>query len=438
MTLISGQHGWDRRAQQRLAALIIVICWAQAVLPRIIQSLTAPKVRAAVGEISAGYTRPAQLSKDVLTLVVLAVCVAVLVGALRYRRSARVGPLAIALAPWLYLMVRDAYVGSGFLIAELLYPAIVLAIWSLHPPFDSLRTLGVLIGVTAIGCMLMGVLWPDAAIFRSSIGEFISEDKQILPWGMLEGYLTQPNNLGQTLAVGLPAVFLVRPRLLRVALIGATGFALLWTASRSSLYAIGIAAVVAVVLVMSRPVRAQVAVLCVAAAACVVAMLPMVTRDPSAFTDRGYIWNISLEAWHASPWVGNGGNWYEQIASTAANVGSTVFHGHNQFVQLLVTGGLVLVCLVVWQYALVARRAARVAGRTGILFTTYLAVLFGTCMLEVSLAYVDNFSMLFVVAVPTAVIMFGEPTAISPTVAPFVGPAEVEPASVVSGGAGDG
>jgi O-antigen ligase len=196
--------------------------------------------------------------------------------------------------------------------------------------------------------------------------------------------------------------------------------------------------VVAVAVVMSRRARAQVAALCVAAVACVVAILPMVTRDPSAFTDRGYIWNISLEAWHASPWVGHGANWYEQIASTAANVGSTVFHGHNQFVQLLVTGGLVLVCLVVWQYVLVARRAARISGRTGVLATTYLAALLGTCMLEVSLAYVDNFSMLFVAAVPTAVLMFSEPTAISTTVASPLGRAAAEPALVVSGGAGDG
>jgi O-antigen ligase len=401
-------HPWHRRARQSAMTILVIACWAQAVVPRMLQSLTAPKVRAAAGEATAGYTHPAQLSKDALTLAVLGVCAVVVIGGLRSRRSGAVGVLAVALAPWLYLMVRGAYSHAGLLLAVLLYPAVVLAVWTLRPRIRELGTLGILVGLTAISCMLMAVVWPDAALFRSSFGDFIAEDKQILPWGMLEGYLTQPNNLGQTLAVGLPLIFLVRPRMLRAVLVGCTGIALVWTASRSSLYSVAIAAAVAAVVALARRSRPPAALLSLAAVAVTVVVLPLTTSDPSAFTNRGYIWGVSIDAWQSSPWVGNGANWYGVIASTAANLGSTVFHGHNQAVQIAVTGGVLLLLLVVWQYVLAARRAARMPGGAGLFATTYLAALLGTCILEVSLAYVDNFSLLFVVALPTAVILFQE------------------------------
>jgi hypothetical protein len=76
--------------------------------------------------------------------------------------------------------------------------------------------------------------------------------------------------------------------------------------------------------------------LIVLAAAALVCVLPFTTHDPTAYTNRGYIWQQSLLAWSGDKVLGLGSAWYAIIGSSSAALGTTVFHGHNQLVQLLV------------------------------------------------------------------------------------------------------
>ena len=135
-------------------------------------------------------------------------------------------------------------------------------------------------------------------------------------------------------------------------------------------------------------------------------IVPLVTTDPAAFTNRGYIWQASHAAWAQHPFVGNGSDWFSIVGSSSASLGPTVFHAHNQFLQLLVTGGVVLALLVGLLVATAVGAAGRLAARGHLVGAGYLAAFAGTCLLEVSLVIVDN-SLVFPVAVlPLLFILF--------------------------------
>ena len=149
------------------------------------------------------------------------------------------------------------------------------------------------------------------------------------------------------------------------------------------------------------------------AAGCI---LPLITHNPAAFTNRGYIWQASHAAWAQDPLFGNGSNWFSVIGSSSASLGPTWFHAHNQFLQLLVTGGVVLAVLAGVLIVTAMTGAARLAARGHLVGVSWLAALAGTCVFEVSLVIVDN-SLLFPVAVlPLLFILFtadlDEPTGV--------------------------
>ncbi len=401
--------------RRRVGILLGVVGWLWVVVPRIVQSLTAPKLRTEAGIQGPAYTNLTTQVQAFLTLAVIGVCVLAIVEVFRLAPRGGVGRLGVLLLPWVYLVFRDMYVQDRPTTSIYLYPLIAIAMWVLRPPLSSLRWLGYLTGFSALISIAMAVFKPTSAIFYSVVGEQISEDKQILPWGLLEGFFTQPNNLGQLLVIGLPTIFLIRRGLLRTLLAVCTVFALIWTASRSSMYTAIIVLVMALAVRITRRERRNIVGLIglfgIAAAVC---LLPLITTDPEAYTTRGFIWQVSLHAWQQGQFFGLGANWYDQVAATSANLGYTVFHGHNQFVQLLVTGGVVLVVIVVWEFALVSKVAAALARTGESIGVIYLSALFGTCLLEVSLDFVDNGAFLSSVVIPVAVLMFSKPEATPP------------------------
>jgi hypothetical protein len=138
----------------------------------------------------------------------------------------------------------------------------------------------------------------------------------------------------------------------------------------------------------------------------IVGILPFITSSLGAYSGRGMIWIASLPAWRSAVWFGRGADWYHEIAATSATIMGGAFHGHNQLVQVLVTGGvwyLVCVGLMIWTASSQAVRRAEAETSFGVV---YLVALAGTCLLEVSLVLVDNSSMFPVVVVPLAVIAF--------------------------------
>lgn len=397
-----------RSPQEVGVALLLILVWGSAVVPRVIQSFTAPKFRRTAGIDYGGYTAVAVLSHDVLRAAIVAVCVILVIDSVRARRRVPMAPLLLFLAPWAFMTIRDLYAHTMPSIDGLTYLGAAVALWAAHPSITCLRTLAHLTALAAAISMLMALISPTSALFRSTQGQLIAADKQIIPSGMLAGFLTQPNNLGQFIALGIPTIALVSRRSLRFTYLVLCVFAVVWSASRSSLYAIALVGAAALALSCARQPRSRCRVGAVAIVVSfgAVCILPFLTSDPTAYSGRGIIWDISLSAWRANAWFGFGANWYGDIATTTSSIMGSAFHGHNQLVHVLVTGGAWFALAIGAMLTMVAAQALRHAARGSGVGVLYLVSLAGTCLLEVSLVFVDNSSMFPVVVLPLAVLSF--------------------------------
>lgn len=405
----AGHGGASDRLRRRWTVLLVITVWSYSVLPRLLQSLTAPKFRSRMGEVAAPNSAIASLSLTALTLAVLGVCAAALVVTYHDHRRRSFALLSIMLAPWVYLVIRDAFVRDMPTLPTLIYPAVVGAVWAMRPRLEELTVLGYLGGLAAAISVALGLAWPDRGVFRFVSGELVLEDKATVSLGILIGFLTHGNSLGAFLALGLPALLLIPARRWRWIVGLMTVAALYWSASRSSFLAVGTGAVAWGVLVAApRALRRVAALLIPPSIVAVMVVIPWVNDDPQAFTNRGFIWAQSLDRWWANPWLGLGSGWYGAIGQTSSRISETAFHGHNQMVHVLVTGGLVLAGLTVVLVGACAARAARHAASGHYFAAVFLTVLLTSGMFERPLAFVDNFNLTPVMVLPLAFILLGE------------------------------
>ena len=388
-------------------SLVIVLAWAYVVLPRLVQSAVAAKHRATVGDPVPESPLAAQTELALTAALALCCGLVLLTRSVRQLPTTRRTALLALLAPWVFLVVRDIYLdrlpGAG----ALLFPMLVITLWALQPSVERLALLGWLVGATAALAMLMGYYVPHRGIYISAGGDYVDPDKQLLPIGILIGPFTDGNNLAQFLVIGVAAICFVRRPGWRLLLAALTASALIWTSSRSSLLALVVGLVTVGGLLVAQPrFRPTWTVLGVGATALAVAAPPLFTTDPAAFTNRGAIWQASLHAWQSQPLIGLGSRWYSEVGDYAAGLGGFAFHGHNQFVQTLVYGGLVYLLLTTGLLGAVTAAAARLSASVSILPAAYLVVLLVSCTQEVSFGVVDRGFLLCVTVLPIAVITF--------------------------------
>jgi hypothetical protein len=397
-----------RARDQRSSILLTLVC-AWAVVPRLIQTLTAPKHRTQVGEESPPYTAVANSSLKLLCLMVLLFSVLVIIEVVRDQPRRGFAGLVLLMLPFVYLEVRDFTLGDRLVWSQLAYPAVVIAIWVLRPPLRKLALVGYWVGATAVLSLAIGALLPAQGIYNNAQGLSITPDKELLPGGVLVGIFTHGNNLGAFLVLGIPAVMMIPRRPVRNVVLFLVVSTMVWSAARSSLATLGALVLALVVLsVFPRGWRALPARVGMGLAWVALCALPLLTHDQTAFANRGYIWVQSLQFFRESPLFGHGSAFYTQLAQTSENLGGTVWHGHNQLVQLLLTGGVVLTALVAVLIVACISRAGWWVQRGSVLPFAYLIALAGACTLEVSLVFVDNVYLFPVVVLPLAVILFSE------------------------------
>jgi O-antigen ligase len=391
------------------AGVLFVLVVAWAIVPKVLQTLTAAKYRVRVDQAAPPPTAVTVLATDLLTLALLGYCLLVVLEALRSNPRRDLLGLVLLLAPWVWVEVRGFTLDAGWSVSDLVYPAVVVAVWLLRPGLRHLRLLGYLAGAVAVVSIVIGLALPDQGVFRASDGSVISEEKSILPIGVLVGVFTHGNTLGQYLLMGLPLIALIPRRGVRAVLLAVTAFALLWSAARGEIAAaVALGVMVGVLSLLPRGRRSVPYRLVLAGAFALVAVLPFVTSAPRAYTGRGAIWTNSLGYWRQHPWVGNGADFYTRIAQTSADLGGTVYHGHNEVVQLLVTGGVVLAVLVGLLLVATIRRATdeRTGGTAGL---AVLLALAGASLLEVSLMFDDGSVFDPVLLLPLATLLVGAP-----------------------------
>lgn len=398
----------DKRDQH--ARVLVLLVWAWAVLPRLVQTVTAPKVHQSVEQAAVPYTHLASLLVTATSLLLGGYCAFVIATSLARLPRSRFTQLAALLLPWLWLVVRGLYIPITPTRNTLVFPLVAVTMWVLRPRLRTLQTLGLLVGFTAVASIVIGIALPSHGIFRLATGDFATEDKQVLRWGILVGVFTQGNNLSQFMVLGMPALGMIQRRSTRRALTGLAAFATVWGASRSCMAALGMIIVTYALVRLSRGgSRLLIGACCIAISFGVLVAMPLLPHQTADFSNRGYIWTQSLRVVQHSFAAGLGANWYSQIASTSGALGPTVFHGHNQFIQLLVTGGIVLVIAVGLMVLVLSRSALSLAAQgepSGVLFLVALA---GAGLMEVSLVFVDNFVLAPVVIIPLCYIAFASP-----------------------------
>lgn len=352
-----------------------------------------------------------------------AVLVLMRVRTLPWRRP--VGWLLL-LAPWVWAVGHLVVLGRPPGAPALLYPAVVTAAWAVRPGLASVRVLGGLVTATAAVSLVLGALLPGRALYEDYEGADL--DKSLGPFGILAALQPSGNNLGVALAIGLPAVWCLRTRWRWLAL-AVTVLALAWSFSRTA-WAATIVAVVAALLVRYAPRRTVVAGTGLGLLGAAVVVVPFVVSDPTAFANRATFWIGGLEAWREQPLVGHGTDWFKVVASGDDNLGGYAYQAHNQAVQALVTGGVVLMLLIGALLAYAAVRAVRLLrtegpgsrlrtdgagsvprpdgdapGPLALWGVTTMAALLAVCVAEVPLGTVDRSFYLPFVLLPLVVLV---------------------------------
>ncbi|PBI99998.1 hypothetical protein BKP42_15020 [Rhodococcus erythropolis] len=396
----------SRHFRPDVTVTLIVLVWAMYTTPRLVQSLTGVKRRATVGD--ALPMNPLAVKLEVLLLLlVFALCAFVILRGTAALPTDRRMPLVLMLAPWVYVVVRDLYIDHVPTRGGMLYPVLVVAIWILRPQLRKLAVLGYLVVLTAVMCIALGVFLPESGIFISSAGTAVAPTKEILPLGILIGIFTDGNNLGQYLVLGLPSVMLIPRRVVRAAGIAVVLFAIVWTSSRSSLAAAALACGMWVLMTVTPSVlRRPMSWGLVGATGAVMIWWPLSTPADDALTNRGAIWRHSLDAWGNTPWFGSGSNWYSVLPQHVGSLGGFAFHGHNQFVHTLATGGLIFLFLVAAMFVTIAWAASQWSARGIFQPATLLVALFASSTLEVSFGFVDRAFLLAVTVLPLMFAVF--------------------------------
>ena len=322
------------------------------------------------------------------------------------------GRVVIFIAPAVYLIFRDAY--NGLLsVHGASWIAIALALAATTPRIGVLRALALLIALTAVIALALGVLRPDLAITGiGDTGESTRQDKALLPSiGLLAGMFPGENNLAQFLALGFPLLFIVRQWWLRLPGIAAVILAVGWSSSRGSIVTVAAVVVLLVVFALVRYRGAAIVIerLAILGAAAVLIVLPLLRLDFYAFTSRGGIWTSSLDRWwNENPLFGLGSDWFTlQTESGITPMLLSATHGHNQFVQTVVTGGLVLLLLTVVQFVAVALSVRGATREESIVTTLVLVAGFVNGWLEFVYGYVDGVFFWPVTFTVLAVVFFG-------------------------------
>jgi O-antigen ligase len=186
------------------------------------------------------------------------------------------------------------------------------------------------------------------------------------------------------------------------------GGAILWSGSRSSIAAT-VAVLIVIAVIRGAPRGKGVAAVLLAMAASLCVALPFVgERSPSLFSGRGRIWHLALEAWMRRPWTGWGSDWFLREAGMRTELGArsayTLFHAHNQFLHLLVTGGVVTALAVTIMMLIVCRAAVRLHGQEQAVAIGYLVAFFISGSLELNLGFVDRYQFWVTSLVPLVLI----------------------------------
>jgi O-antigen ligase len=263
----------------------------------------------------------------------------------------------------------------------------------------------------ATGSVLMALVAPELALVKTAPGP---NEKAIIGNQLLAGPYSHSNILGMALVLSLPSFLLVSASRVRRAEVTIVLVALIWSSSRTSIV---VALLLLGLLIAFRLSRfdsgsasgpRHSAVIATTTACLIIpllAALPLLTRNLWAFSSRGAIWSACFHYWQQRKLLGYGPGFFRTIAPFDEEFGGGGFHGHNMFVQLLVTGGVVTVCLALALVLVLTAKALR-ALRLGELYAVlWLLPFLLLCCLEGPTDLVSPGPLMSVAWAPAATVL---------------------------------
>ncbi|AHC27853.1 hypothetical protein TS71_04465 [Mycolicibacterium neoaurum] len=310
---------------------------------------------------SAVRSAPAATVYKVIVGCIGALSVALILSGLASARRNYLGPILVLLAPWAAL--SGAYVVQGGRNNELLlYPVVAIAFalnWNSSRVVY--RTLRVLIIVTALSSLVLGA--SQSGLFLSDPTRMVANEKALFGGLLLNGLFPTSNQLGLALALGIPILMVtIKSRYWRWTSVAFVLAALVWTSARTSIL---ISVVVIAVLVMSGSRMRQaltIGRLATVLAGFLVVVVPFVFTDPTAFTNRAWIWQCALRFAFddvTTMLFGGGAMIFREASPVTYAVGAIAGTGHNVFVTIVTIGGMAALVAVAILWIFYLRAASK-------------------------------------------------------------------------------
>lgn len=385
------------------ASLVIIAMFLWTIIPSAVQALGAGRVG-----VRTGLEVPTSDSFEMLSLITQWMMLAIigLVVLIRLPRFRFQRWQFIFVGPWIAQLISSLVMERSISLTGVVYPLVGIIVATLDNRTKALRTLGILTALLALGSLVMAALAPGSALLIQDTGT----DKSPLG-SFLAGPLGHPNTLGQTLALGLPFVSLIPRRGWKWSAYACCAGALFWTGSRSALVAAGVALALALLWRYRHQskggLRSLTSVCLVVGYYGVVLVGPVLvlTSTEESFSGRGQIWSGSLAKWTESPIIGNGPHIYRLLATQENQVGYYAFHGHNAFVDIAITCGLLGVIALLCLYLLLLKRSWRLACSGGISIAVWAPLFVSLGWFEVQTGFFLLGSLSWIVWVPLALML---------------------------------
>lgn len=334
---------------------LLSILWVACLAVPIAQTLTMSR-RVAVEGVQTAITK--EVSDAWSVAFYLPAVLAVLILAFGFVTTRNdLAPLVVLVLPWIWIVV-DQYLRGAKVPVEILLPiGIAVAFWVVQPRVADLKIYALLGAALAAVTMALTSVAPTLMYMPQSFDS--ASDKTLTGLPLLAGAFSHPNLNGLFLILALPLTHLFERWYLRWTTAAVLIAGIVWSSSRTAFFGIAVWLVVILLSLVLRSSRRRVLGILLLVLLAAVVIVPLATKDPAAFTERGAIWLFNLGQLHGSQWIwGLGHSWYlDNYWMLKDALSSSAGHGHNIFVTYVVTGGVVLFALI----ALVLLRAGRSA-----------------------------------------------------------------------------
>lgn len=325
---------------QRATVLMILAMWALFWVPSLINAVVVGRQYAGLAD-NIIVSPAAALSSTALQYLSILLMGVALLDAIASRAPIELGRVLLAVVPWASIYLVDYFTSGGVPWQAWIYPPAmaVLSVANLpaHSVYKLIRNMTLFIAVLSIVLALLpGQPGMMPATFHGG------NEKAIIGDSILAGPFGHSNQLGLNMALGLPFAAWTLRGFRRVAAFGLIALVLLWSASRTSIYvAVAVLVITIATLWVRRGTSRALVFVTTAGSIAAMVILPLTTDDPSAFTNRGLIWQEGLVSFSSSPLTGTASNAFMVDSDLSRRIGDIINTGHNVFVTVATIGGLI-------------------------------------------------------------------------------------------------